>query len=55
MIVLIVMCIYFLVIYEMPYRDSPHHEIESLLSSNYLNLFKQMNTEEIITLENQTI
>ena len=25
----------------MPYRDSPHHEIEILMSFNNLNLFKQ--------------
>ena len=27
-------------IYKMPYRDSPHHEIEILMSFIYLNLFK---------------
>ena len=27
-------------IYKVPYRDSPHDEIEILLSSNYLNLLK---------------
>ena len=27
-------------IYKMPYRDSPHHEIELLMSFNCLNLFK---------------
>ena len=26
--------------YKMPYRDSPHHEIEILMSFDYLNLFK---------------
>ena len=25
---------------KMPYRDSPHHKIEILMSFNYLNLFK---------------
>ena len=24
----------------MPYRDSPHHEIEKVMSFNYLNVFK---------------
>ena len=27
-------------IYEMPYRDSPHHEIEILMSFDYLHLFR---------------
>ena len=27
-------------IYKMPYRDSPHHEIEILMSFNYLHLFR---------------
>ena len=27
-------------IYKMPYRNSPHQEIEILMSFNYLNLFK---------------
>ena len=27
-------------IYKMQYRDSPHHEIERLMSFNYLTLFK---------------
>ena len=27
-------------IYKMPYRDSPHHEIEILMSFVYLNVFK---------------
>ena len=27
-------------IYQMPYRDSPHHEIEIVMSFNYLKLFK---------------
>ena len=27
-------------IYKMPYRDSSHHEIEILISFNYLNAFK---------------
>ena len=28
------------VLQKIPYRDSPHHEIEILMSFNYLNLFK---------------
>ena len=27
-------------IYEMPFRDSPHHAIELLMNFDYLNLFK---------------
>ena len=27
-------------IYKMPYRDSPHHEIEILMSFDYLHLFR---------------
>ena len=27
-------------IYKMPYKDSPHHEIEILMSFDYLNVFK---------------
>ena len=27
-------------IYKMPYRDSPHHEIEKLMSFDYLHLFR---------------
>ena len=27
-------------IYKMPYRDSPHHEIEILMSFDYLNVFR---------------
>ena len=27
-------------IYKMPFRDNPHHEIEILLSFDYLNVFK---------------
>ena len=27
-------------IYKMPHRDSPHHEIEILMSFDYLNVFK---------------
>ena len=27
-------------IYKMPYRDSPHHEIETVMSFEYLQLFK---------------
>ena len=27
-------------VYKMPYRDSPHHEVEKLMSFNYFNLFK---------------
>ena len=27
-------------IYELPYRDSPHREIEIIMSFNYMNLFK---------------
>ena len=27
-------------IYKMPYRDSPHHEIEIVMRFNYLNLLK---------------
>ena len=27
-------------IYKIPYRDSPHHEIEILMSFNYLHLFR---------------
>ena len=43
-------------IYKMPYRDSLHHEIEKIMSSNYLNnCLNQMNTKEIIILENQTM
>ena len=30
-------------IYKMPYRDNPHHEIESFVSCNFLNLY---NTNE---------
>ena len=28
-------------IYKIQYRDSPHHEIEIIVSFNYLNLFEQ--------------
>ena len=27
-------------IYKVPYRDSPHHDIEKVMFSNHLNLFK---------------
>ena len=27
-------------IYKLPYRDSPHHEIERLMSFDYLHLFR---------------
>ena len=34
-------------IFKMPYRDSPHHEIEIVMSFNYLNVFKRIeHTEE---------
>ena len=34
-------------IYKMHYRDSPHHEMQILMSFNYLNLFKpNEHTEE---------
>ena len=33
-------------IYKLPYRDSPHHEIEILMSRNYLNLFKPIEHTE---------
>ena len=26
-------------IYKMPYRDSPHHEIETIMSFDYLHVF----------------
>ena len=37
-------------IYKIPFRDSPHHEIEIIMSSNYLNVFKpNENTEDYHT------
>ena len=33
-------------IYEMPYTDSPHHEIEILMSFIFLNLFKPIELTE---------
>ena len=42
-------------IYKLPHRDRPHHEIEILMSFNYLNLLKPIEQTKIITLENQTI
>ena len=33
-------------IYEMPYRDSAHHEIETVMSFNYLNVFKRIEHTE---------
>ena len=34
-------------IYKVPYRDSPHHEIEMLMSFDYLNVFRpNLDTED---------
>ena len=34
-------------IYKMPYRDSPHHEIEKLMSFDYLQLFRPNEHSEV--------
>ena len=38
-------------IYKRPYRDSPHHAIEKLMSFDYLNVFKPNKHTEDFLLE----
>ena len=38
-------------IYKMPYRDSPHHEIEKLMSFDYLNVFQPNKLTEDFLIE----
>ena len=40
-------------IYKMPYRESPHHEIEILMNFNYLNVFKQNDENFLFEIEDK--
>ena len=42
-------------IHKMPYRDSPHHEIEILMSFDYLHLFRPNEHTEDYHIRNQTM
>ena len=42
-------------VYKMPYRDSPHHEIEINMNFTYRMCLNQVNTQKIITLQSRTL